>query len=259
MSVPFFKYQGTGNDFVMIDNRDQLIHKSQQEMFAFWCDRRFGIGADGVILLQSHADHDFEMIYINADGREGSMCGNGGRCAVQFAYDLGIVGSKTHFLAVDGVHYAEITEELVQLQMQSAGFPIPAIDGGFFLNTGSPHHLAWVEDLKTFDVEKVGKAIRWHAHYMPGGTNVNFLEKKESNRLAVRTYERGVEAETYSCGTGVTAAALLLAYETGWNEKFEVAIQTAGGSLQVKARRTETGFDDIFLIGPAKRVFQGQL
>lgn len=243
----------------MIDNRTQYIHKSQQELFAKWCDRRFGIGADGVILLQSHPAYDFEMVYINADGREGSMCGNGGRCVVQFAHDLGIIGRKAHFLAVDGEHHAEIVEDVVELQMQSAGFPTEAAEGGFYLNTGSPHHLKWVEELASLDVEKVGKAIRWHSFYAPGGTNVNFLEKSGSHQLSVRTYERGVEAETYSCGTGVTAAALLLAYQMDWKEKFEVAILTAGGPLKVKAKRNEEGFGDIYLIGPARRVFEGQI
>lgn len=259
MAVPFYKYQGTGNDFVMIDNRSGSIHKSQQELFARWCDRRFGIGADGVILLQLHPDYDFEMVYINADGKEGSMCGNGGRCTVQFAYDLGIISKKTSFMAVDGVHQATLENNKVQLEMQSTGFPAKAPSEGFFLNTGSPHHLAWVTELAHFDVETVGKQLRWHAHYQPGGTNVNFLEKTGSQSLSVRTYERGVEAETYSCGTGVTAAALLLAYESGWHGAFQVDIQTSGGQLQVKAVRTEHGFEQIYLIGPAQQVFEGRV
>lgn len=243
----------------MIDNRAQIVHKSQQALFAHWCDRRFGIGADGVILLQTHPDHDFEMVYINADGREGSMCGNGGRCTVQFAHDLGIIDGKTRFLAIDGVHHADMVDGMVHLEMQSVGFPEKAPEGGFYLNTGSPHHLAWVAELDTFDVANKGKALRWHPHYAPGGTNVNFLEKRGDNLLAVRTFERGVEAETFSCGTGVTAAALLLAYELHWEGNFEVSIQTAGGMLKVRANRTDTGYSNVFLIGPASRVFEGSV
>lgn len=259
MAVPFYKYQGTGNDFVMIDNRAGIVHKSQQALFAQWCDRRFGIGADGVILLQLHADYDFQMVYINADGREGSMCGNGGRCTVQFAQDLGIIENSTRFLAVDGEHHAELLDGLVQLEMQSAALPESAPDGGHYLNTGSPHHLAWVTHLDDFNVDVIGKSLRWHQHYAPGGTNVNFLERRGTHQLAVRTYERGVEAETYSCGTGVTAAALLLAYESGWQGDFEVDIHTAGGQLKVKAKRHASGFSDIHLTGPAKRVFEGHI
>lgn len=259
MSIPFYKYQGTGNDFVMIDNRQGLIDKSQQATFAQWCDRRFGVGADGVILLQGHNAYDFEMVYINADGREGSMCGNGGRCTVQFAHDLGLIASETRFLAVDGEHQAVLEGGLVQLEMQATTLPEAILEGGFYLNTGSPHHLEWVTHLRDFDVAEVGKKWRWHENYQPGGTNVNFLEKKGSHQLAVRTYERGVEAETFSCGTGVTAAALLLAYESGWEGSFEVAIETNGGILQVKARRQPHGFDQIYLIGPALKVFEGRI
>jgi len=259
MAVSFYKYQGTGNDFVLIDNRDAVVDRTNQSLFAAWCDRRFGVGADGVILLQNHPQYDFEMVYINADGREGSMCGNGGRCVVQFAHDLGVIGSSTRFLAVDGEHTAVLSEGLVHLAMQPAGFPETAPDNGFYLNTGSPHHLAWVENLPEYDVEQVGKRLRWHSYYAPGGTNVNFLERISAKALRVRTYERGVEAETYSCGTGVTAAALLLAYQEDWTSDFEVAITTSGGQLKVQAKRVEHGFDDIHLIGPAKRVFQGSI
>lgn len=257
MAVPFLKYHGTGNDFVMVDNRNLLVDRDEQALFASWCDRRFGIGADGVILLQNHPAYDFEMVYINADGREGSMCGNGGRCVVQFAHDLGVIDTSTRFLAVDGEHTAVLSEGLIHLAMQPAGLPSDAPENGFYLNTGSPHHLVWVENLPEYDVEQVGKALRWHNHYAPGGTNVNFVERLSDNSLRVRTYERGVEAETYSCGTGVTAAALLLAYQEAWPSAFEVAIATTGGHLKVQATRKGHGFEDIHLIGPAKLVFQG--
>lgn len=257
MGVSFFKYHGTGNDFVMIDNRDLAIDRKEQLLFGSWCDRRFGIGADGVILLQNHPDYDFEMVYINADGREGSMCGNGGRCVVQFAHDLGIIQASTRFLAVDGVHTAEINHDLVSLAMQPASFPEAAIEEGFYLDTGSPHHLAWVDGLADYDVDGVGKTIRWHSHYAPVGTNVNFLERIAEKTLRVRTFERGVEAETYSCGTGVTAAALLLAFQEEWTLPFEVEILTSGGLLKVQAKKVKNGFEDIRLIGPAVQVYQG--
>lgn len=257
MPIKFFKYQGTGNDFVLVDNRKPVVNRAQEQLFASWCDRRFGIGADGVILLQNHTEFDFEMVYINADGREGSMCGNGGRCAVQFAYDLGLIGTKTSFLAVDGEHEAEIKEGLIYLAMQAASLPISAPEGGFYLNTGSPHHLAWVQNLLDFDVADVGKKLRWHSHYAPGGTNVNFLERIGSQSLRVRTFERGVEAETYSCGTGVTAAALLYAFQEKWDSNFSVDITTSGGALRVQAKRVDNGFVDVQLIGPAARVFEG--
>lgn len=259
MAISFYKYQGTGNDFVLVDNRSLIVDRNQESLFAAWCDRRFGVGADGVILLQNHPDYDFEMVYINADGREGSMCGNGGRCVVQFAYDLGVIGTSTRFLAVDGEHTAVLQDGLVHLAMQPASLPQHAPEGGFFLNTGSPHHLAWVDRLLEFEVDTVGKELRWHPHYAPAGTNVNFLERLSNRALRVRTYERGVEAETYSCGTGVTAAALLLAFEEGWQEAFEVEISTSGGQLKVQANRTANGFDHIFLIGPAKQVFKGSI
>ncbi len=257
MAISFYKYQGTGNDFIMIDNREGLVQRNNQALFAAWCDRRFGIGADGVILLQTNKDFDFEMIYINADGREGSMCGNGGRCVVQFAHDLGLIKDSTTFLAVDGEHAANLSNGQVQLAMQDTAFPTMGPDGGYFLNTGSPHHLAWVSEVALFDVAGIGKKLRWHAHYAPGGTNVNFLERAGDRALKVRTYERGVEAETFSCGTGVTAAALLMAYEENWQSTFKVVVHTSGGTLQVQGRRGDTGFDTISLIGPAQRVFTG--
>lgn len=258
MDLIFKKYQGTGNDFVMIDNRSGLVDRSKQDLFASWCDRRFGIGADGVILLQEHPAYAFEMVYINADGREGSMCGNGGRCAVQFARALDLVVPETafEFLAVDGPHEALITGELVHLHMIDAALPQKALSG-WYLHTGSPHHLEVVKSLSDFPVVDRGHALRWHEHYAPDGTNVNFIEVMSENLIQVRTYERGVEAETYSCGTGVTAAVLLIDHLLPTTEIRSINIQTAGGLLTVNFRRKTTGYTQIVLIGPAKQVFEG--
>lgn len=258
MDLIFRKYQGTGNDFVMIDNRAGVVNRSEQDLFAAWCDRRFGIGADGVILLQNHPSYAFEMIYINADGREGSMCGNGGRCAVQFAHALGLVAAEEtfEFLAVDGPHQAQITGELVHLHMINVGLPQKALTG-WYLNTGSPHHLEVVNGLSDYPVVASGHALRWHAHYAPGGTNVNFIEVIDENLIQVRTFERGVEAETYSCGTGVTAAAVIIDHLLPTTEIRRINIQTEGGLLAVNFRRGSAGYTQIVLIGPAKEVFEG--
>lgn len=258
MDLIFRKYQGTGNDFVMVDNRQLLVDRSEQALFASWCDRRFGIGADGVILLQNHPQYAFEMVYINADGREGSMCGNGGRCAVKFAEALGLVAAEQafEFLAVDGPHEAKIVGELVHLHMINVGLPQQAIQG-WYLNTGSPHHLEIVSDLADFPVVENGRLIRWHEHYAPGGTNVNYVEILQAGSIHVRTFERGVEAETYSCGTGVTAAAILADHLHPGQGAGKVDVQTAGGKLQVRFSRETNGYSHIVLIGPAKEVFQG--
>lgn len=259
MGFDFYKYQGTGNDFVMIDNRSAAVDRADSELFKRMCDRRFGIGADGVILIQTHAMHAFEMVYLNADGREGSMCGNGGRCAVRFAEQLHMLPKdEVVFLAVDGLHKAYVEKHQISLQMIDTGLPISTGEEGWFLNTGSPHHCVFVGDLDVFPVEEEGKRLRWDARYAPGGTNVNFIQKVGAERLRVRTYERGVEAETYSCGTGVTAAALLLGYLEGTNQTRTVAIQTMGGELSVRFENSPTGFTNIFLMGPAEKVFEGK-
>jgi len=258
MDLIFRKYQGTGNDFVMVDNRNNLVDSSEQELFASWCDRRFGIGADGVILLQNHPIYAFEMIYINADGREGSMCGNGGRCAVQFARALGLVeaGLTFDFIAVDGPHQAQIIGELIHLRMIDVGLPQRALEG-WYLNTGSPHHLQMVNKLSDFPVTESGYAIRWHDCYTPGGTNVNFIEVVNADLIKVRTFERGVEAETYSCGTGVTAAAVLVDHLFPTKETRYISVQTEGGLLSVGFKRELEGYTELMLIGPAKEVFTG--
>lgn len=255
MKTTFYKYQGTGNDFILIDDRN-LSFPASQELIESLCHRRFGIGADGLILLQNAEGFDFRMVYFNADGREGSMCGNGGRCVVRFAHDLGIFDSETSFIAVDGPHEATATTDLIRLKMS----PVKEVElnGEFdFMNTGSPHYVTYVDDIEGTDVVGIGKAIRYGSVYGPkGGTNVNFIQELGDRHLSVRTYERGVEDETYSCGTGVTACALSANARKNWDSP--IAIETLGGSLEVSFQpMSNGGYEHIYLTGPAKRVFEG--
>jgi len=254
--IHFFKYQGTGNDFVMIDNRNLAVELRQKEI-AQICDRRFGVGADGLILLQNHQEYDFQMVYYNADGKKSSMCGNGGRCIVKFAQFLEVFDKETKFLAIDGMHEASIDEQnRVHLKMQDVQ-QVEVSDNYFFLDTGSPHYVEYVENVENFAVFEKGRAIRNNDRFRAEGTNVNFVEKLEDTKITVRTYERGVEDETFSCGTGVTAAALVSGLE---GIKSPVKIQTKGGNLEVSFDSKENGgFKNIFLIGAADFVFEGKI
>lgn len=254
-SIPFFKYQGTGNDFILIDQRENSFPFTK-ELIAQMCHRRFGIGADGLILLENHPDYDFKMLYFNADGKEGSMCGNGGRCIVRFAADLGICKEKAYFIAVDGPHLAYIQSGQIQLKMQEVKGVDHQNENYYFLNTGSPHYVEFVEKINAYPVLEKGKIIRYSPQFAPSGTNVNFVEVMEDQSLFVRTYERGVEDETFSCGTGVTASALVASLR---GMKSPVQILTLGGKLKVTFDITsDGGFQNIFLAGPAERVFQGE-
>jgi len=256
MKIPFYKYQGTGNDFVLVDNRTSIFDRERRDIVASLCHRRFGIGADGFILLQNKEGYDFEMVYYNADGNESTMCGNGGRCIVQFAFDLGVINDKTHFLAIDGGHNAEVKDGLVHLHMIDVKSINDLGENAYFLNTGSPHYVKQVEKLESFPIFEMGKNIRYSDAFAPGGTNVNFMEM-QGDVLFVRTYERGVEDETYSCGTGVTAAAITAVKHGASNP---VSIKTLGGNLQVSfVQLDENNYSNIYLIGPAKRVFEGQI
>ncbi|MFC3879955.1 diaminopimelate epimerase [Algoriphagus namhaensis] len=254
MNISFFKYQGTGNDFVMIDDRENSFDHQDLELISRLCDRKFGIGADGVILIRNHTDYDFEMVYFNADGSQ-SMCGNGARCAVAFAKFLGIVEQETRFLAIDGPHEAKIDQSLVELRMGNVP-DTERVEEDLFIDTGSPHHLRKVNEVKTYPIVMEGKKVR-HSERYPLGTNVNFVELLGENELFVRTFERGVEDETLSCGTGVTAAALGFGTK---NQNQTVKINTLGGNLAVRyAWDAERGFEDIWLIGPAEQVFAGNI
>lgn len=203
--LEFSKYQGTGNDFVMIDDRSGQFNMLDDQRIAALCHRKFGIGADGLILIRNHAEADFEMVYFNSDGKPTSLCGNGSRCAVKYSSALGIIDREAHFMTSEGILYAFVEDDLVHLRMPDVD-RVNVVEDGFFLNTGSPHHICFVnEDLDQLDVFHDGRSIRYSAPYKKGGTNVNFVQPMGDNALFVRTYERGVEDETLSCGTGVTA------------------------------------------------------
>ncbi len=277
MTIDFHKYQGTGNDFVLIDDRAtpgratsgratpgraEPFPAANQALVERLCHRRFGAGADGLILLQDDPDYDFRMVYFNADGAEGSMCGNGGRCIVRFAHDLGLFESETRFRAIDGEHVAVVCEEEIFLKMSDVtGFEDRnslSWPGLTFVDTGSPHVVRFVDDLESLDVVAEGRAIRYNSVFQPGGTNVNFAQVLDDHTVFVRTYERGVEDETYSCGTGVTAVALVAHQQLAMPDP--VFIQTLGGNLRVSFAAQPNGhFDNIYLIGPAKRVYGGQI
>ncbi|PWK23545.1 diaminopimelate epimerase [Maribacter polysiphoniae] len=254
--LTFYKYQGTGNDFVMIDNRDNSFPKDDIKLVAWLCDRRFGIGADGLILLEEDATMDFNMVYYNADGKEGSMCGNGGRCLVAFAKFLGVISTEAKFNAVDGVHSATIKGDIVELQMGDVT-DISEKPNAYFLNTGSPHHVQLVKGLQDFDVFKEGSKLRYGV-YGQKGSNINFVEPLGEGTFAVRTYERGVEDETLSCGTGVTAVAIAM-HKSGKVSSDVVNIEAQGGKLQVRFSVDAKGYSNVHLKGPATQVFKGEV
>ena len=254
--IQFSKYQGTGNDFILIDNRFQNISLSTEQI-AFLCHRRFGIGADGLMLLEAAEAYHFRMIYYNADGRESSMCGNGGRCITAFAQQLNLVENNAEFIAIDGVHHATISADgTIELQMNNVT-EINHFENHSILNTGSPHYVAWTNDVAHTDVVHLGKNIRYNQEFAPDGLNVNFAEST-ADGLFVRTYERGVEDETYSCGTGVTACAIAASgSELGF---FETNIITPGGKLKVSfSKNTPDTAIDVLLTGPATFVFSGEI
>lgn len=257
MELHFDKYQGTGNDFVMIDNRSGTFPKSTK-LIEKLCDRRFGIGGDGLILLELDSATDFRMVYYNSDGNESSMCGNGGRCLVAFAKKLRIFDTETTFIAVDGLHYAKInSDETISLQMKNVD-EIKVENDFVFMNTGSPHHVQMVNDIKNFNVKEAGAQIRYSNLYGGAGSNVNFVAQVNEDTFTVRTYERGVEDETLSCGTGVTAVAIAM-FVTGKTKSKEVNLNVEGGSLNVKFQGEKDNFTEVFLTGPATFVFSGSI
>jgi diaminopimelate epimerase len=257
MTVKFHKYQGTGNDFIMIDNRAEGLNLSR-EVIATLCNRRFGIGCDGLIYLQNQDGYDFEMVYFNSDGNESSMCGNGGRCLIRFAHDIGLIASQCRFLAIDGEHEGKILDNgIVSLKMKDVE-TIENYHNDFVLNTGSPHYVQFVNGVQQIKILDEAQKIRYSERFSNKGINVNFVEKKSSNEIFVRTYERGVEGETLSCGTGVVASALSLAYKNGTFLN-EVKIETPGGNLKVEFEPTGKSFRNIHLIGRAVKVFEGSI
>lgn len=257
MTVKFYKYQGTGNDFVMIDNRGLALSNERAQIEKL-CNRRFGIGADGLIYLQNKEGYDFEMVYFNSDGNQSTMCGNGGRCLIRFAHDLGLVGSTCRFMAIDGEHEGEILPDgRVSLKMKDVD-RIENYNSDYVLNTGSPHYVQFANYVKDMKVYNEGYKIRNSAPFAAEGINVNFVEKISAGEIYVRTFERGVEDETLSCGTGVVASALAFAAKNG-SLLTSVAIETPGGNLQVSFEAAGNSYRNIFLTGPAERVFEGEV
>ncbi len=257
MDIQFFKYQGTGNDFIILDNRNNE-YSFTKEQIAFLCHRRFGIGADGLMLLNTHSGYDFEMVYFNADGGESSMCGNGGRCLVKFAFDRGIIKRDYRFMAIDGEHEASLEMDgTVALKMKNVR-QVRYEHGDYILDTGSPHYVHLVADAAYVNVVEKGRQIRYSEAFKTEGINVNFVQQTdEPDHIIVRTYERGVEDETFSCGTGVTAAALVCFHnENGYNR---VEVDTKGGRLSVEFDKIEESYQNVWLIGPAVHVYGGQL
>ncbi len=255
MEITFYKYQGTGNDFILIDNRELFFDISKTDNIAKMCHRKFGIGADGLILLENSENTDFKMVYFNADGNESTMCGNGGRCIVHFAHFLNIIDKSCAFEAVDGLHHASIENKQIKLQMIDVQKVITKSDA-VFLNTGSPHHIDFTENLATINVKEKGKKIRYGKPYFDEGTNVNFAQQINTNTFKVRTYERGVEDETLSCGTGVTAVAIA-AFETKKTTKTNIILETLGGNLEVSFTPKDNSYTNVFLKGIATQVFKG--
>lgn len=258
MQITFYKYQGTGNDFVMIDNRTNTFPKNDTKLVELLCDRKFGIGADGLILLENHAKYNFTMVYYNSDGNESTMCGNGGRCLVAFAKQLGVIEDKAEFEAVDGYHFATIDQDnIVSLQMKDVDV-IEKKDNYTFLNTGSPHHVEIVTDLKNYNVKEEGAKIRYSDLYRKAGSNVNFVLPINEDTFTIRTYERGVEDETLSCGTGATAVAIAM-YASKKVASNHVKINVEGGKLAVNFEENNGVFTNVNLIGPATFVFEGKI
>ena len=254
MNLPFYKYQGTGNDFVMIDNRSSIFNKQNTNLISKLCDRHFGIGADGIILIENDDNFDFKMIYFNADGSQ-TFCGNGARCAVAFAKYLNIIQQKTTFLAVDGEHFAEIKDDIISLQMINVD-DIKVNENSVFMHTGTQHHVEMVKELENYPVFENGKKIR-NSYDFPG-SNVNFVQQLNDTTFRVRTYEKGVEDETLACGTGVTAVAIAM-HKTNKTKSNSISLPVEGGNLEVSFDENNGVYTNVFLKGPAKFVFKGEI
>lgn len=258
MKIHFTKYQGTGNDFIVVDNRE-MKYRLQTSQIVALCDRHFGIGSDGLILIEpaQNDGEDFYMNFYNPDGSS-SFCGNGSRCAVHFAASLGMIKDNCRFFAIDGPHEAYLTQNTIGVKMKNIHEIIQKAEHAFYLNTGSPHYVALVSDVEKLDLVKAALPLRHHEDFAPCGTNVNFIEQLSSQSIRMRTFERGVEAETLSCGTGVTAAALVFAKINNLHN--EVKVDTRGGELSVSFEvNNNNEFFNIFLKGPAMSVFSGTI
>lgn len=258
MIVRFSKYQGTGNDFVLLDNLSGRYNDMSIEVIQFLCDRRFGIGGDGVIKINSHETADFEMDYYNSDGSK-SFCGNGARCSVVYAETLGLDISNTTFSAIDGLHHASRIGEVISLEMKDV-LEISSRGKDFVIHTGSPHYVRFINDINSVDIVDFGKEIRFSPEFSTEGINVNLVQVTSDKCLIVNTYERGVEDETLSCGTGVTACALAYGFQNNLLGKQVIDIKVKGGELKVSFLQKNQGeFYNIQLIGPATFVFTGEM
>lgn len=260
-SIPFYKFQGTGNDFILIDNRNNEYQFTRSQISTM-CNRRFGIGADGFILLNTSKEADFEMKFWNNDGSDNMMCGNGGRCIVAFAHQLNMFTKKCRFIAPDGLHEAEILEEnanikIISLSICDTEIPTQYSDTEFLINTGVPHLVVFEHQINQFDVVENGRRLRNDLRFSPQGTNVNFIEIITENYLRVRTYERGVEGETLSCGTGAAASALVFAFKNKHEATSKIAIETLGGILKVSFEKQDSKIRNIYLSGATNMVFKG--
>lgn len=255
MVIQFYKYHGAGNDFIIIDDRRMQFDADNSKLIEAMCARHFGIGADGLMLLRSHVDYDFEMLYFNADGQISSMCGNGGRCIVAFANYLGIIKNECHFLAVDGKHQAKVIDDVtISLEMINVQEIEDISESACLLDTGSPHYVERRENIANIDLLKEAKAIRYNDRFKDNGVNVNFIEMID-DVLHIRTYERGVENETLACGTGLTAAAIAMNY---WGQASnQVHVKAIGGALVVDFQKTGNVYAQVWKTGPTKKVFEG--
>lgn len=257
MKIDFWKYQGTGNDFIMLDGRGTDYKDLSSEKIRYLCHRRFGIGADGLIILENSSDHDFIMRYYNSDGNVSTMCGNGGRCITRFAHDLGMNKDRYVFSAIDGLHESYLEEDRVFLRMTDVKILEDLGSDNYFVDTGSPHYIALRTSVPEGSILEEAREIRNSEKYLDEGVNVNFVAL-DKNLLRMRTYERGVEDETLSCGTGVTAA-VIAADRAGIIQGGEWKVSTPGGVLELRYRATDDGYNDVWLIGPAESVFRGQI
>lgn len=254
----FYKYHGTGNDFVIFDGRTIDVHALMtQEVIEGICHRRFGIGADGLMILENHPKADFNMVYYNADGRPSSMCGNGGRCLVAFAKKMGVIEDQCTFMATDGLHEATIKDNWIELKMIDV-HQLEYDGESCILDTGSPHYIKACSNLDDLDIVPTAHAIRYNDRFSNEGININFLQETDKG-IRIRTYERGVEDETLACGTGATAAAIAYVDRYDLKGQQEVDIQVEGGQLSVKVNRVGDGYEDVWLCGPAAFVFEGEV